>query len=104
MENKINQEKTKNLEQTKIIRTKLLWQWSYVYDQLQMINNFILVMNDKGFYDRFKSLLNYVAEKINLPYEGNIKSVYIVVEQEAVNDDFEKWSKRNIQTMDIAVE
>ncbi|MDE7216145.1 MAG: hypothetical protein K2O08_04995 [Clostridia bacterium] len=52
-------------------------------------------MSDKEFNKKFTDILDYVSNKITMPLEGNIKQMYIVVEQEATNDEYEKWLEDN---------
>ena len=88
-----------------MIRTKQLWHWNYVYEHLNMLFRCRSIMDDEEFRKRFDSLYEFVSEKVNTPYAGDIKSIYIIVEQEAIKDDYEKWVENNIvELLPVAVE
>ncbi|MDE6758112.1 MAG: hypothetical protein K2J89_02390 [Clostridia bacterium] len=98
----INDEKS---EQKILIRTKQSWHWNYVYEHLNMLFRCHPVMDDEEFHKRFDSLYELVAEKISTPYEGDIKNIYVIVEQEAIDDDQEKWLENNrVELLPVAVD
>ena len=82
----------------KIIKTKQDLDWNLVFYLLQMFYDFTAIMQDKEFREQFDKIFNYVADKINTQYDGNIKDFYVIVEQEATNDEeYEEWLKNNKQ-------
>ena len=86
---------------TKIIKTIQSLDWNLVYYYLQMMHTFTGVMNDNEFRKIFDILEKFVSDKIVTPYSGNIQKTYVVVEQEAIKDDYEKWLNNNKEAVTI---
>lgn len=82
-----------NQRRCKVIKVKQSFEWNVVFDYLQMFNMCLEAMRDEEFNKKFTDILDYVSSKISMPFEGNIKQIYVVVEQEATNEEYEKWSE-----------
>ena len=64
-----------------------------MFDYLQLLTGCLEAMSDKEFNKKFTYILEYASNKISLPFEGNIKQMYVVVEQEATDIEYENWSE-----------
>ncbi|MDE5549093.1 MAG: hypothetical protein K2J13_02450, partial [Clostridia bacterium] len=56
--------------------------WNFAFDYLQTLREFPELIDDKGFFELYDKLMDYVDDKIALPNDGNIKDIYVIVEQE----------------------
>ena len=81
----------------KIIKTKQDFDWNLIFNLLQSFYNYTAIMKDQEFREQFDKIFNYVADKIDTPYEGNIKNYYVRVEQEVTDEEYEMWLKNNKQ-------
>ena len=85
-------------DNTKIIKTKQKLDWNLVSYFMRIFYDFPLVMQDKGFSERFDQLYKYVSSKVKPPYNGDILEEYVIVEQEATSDEeYEAWLESNKQ-------
>ena len=81
----------------KIVKTKQRLDWNVVSYFMQIFYGFTAVMQDEGFRERFDPLYKYVASKIVTPYYGDRTDDYVVVEQEATDEEYEAWLESNKQ-------
>lgn len=78
---------------SKVVKVKQSFEWYVVFDYLQLLTGCLEAMSDKEFNKKFTDILEYASNKISLPFEGNIKQMYVVVEQEATDIEYENWSE-----------
>lgn len=62
--------------------TKQDYDLCFLYDILEMIKGtFSIIESDKQLYRRFMELFNYISTRLELPYEGEITDMYVLVAQ-----------------------
>ncbi|MDE5548769.1 MAG: hypothetical protein K2J13_00800 [Clostridia bacterium] len=66
----------------RIIKIKQSIDWNLTFYLLQQFYFLPEIINDTGFREKFDILFNYVTDKITTPYDGDIKDIYVIVEQE----------------------
>ncbi len=78
---------------SKVVKVNQSFERYVVFDYLQLLTGCLEAMSDKEFNKKFTDILEYASNKISLPFEGNIKQMYVVVEQEATDIEYENWSE-----------
>ena len=81
------------IERTKTIYTKQLLAWHTAYNCLATINRLGELKEDKGFYKLYLEMVRYVDDKLDTHYDGSVKDMYAVIEQEASEKEYQKWLK-----------
>ncbi|MDE6757658.1 MAG: hypothetical protein K2J89_00100 [Clostridia bacterium] len=69
---------------TKTIKTKQPLNWNLAYYLFQMVEFPETVKSDVIFREKYDALFEYLESKVITPYDGDIKDIYVVIEQETI--------------------
>ncbi len=87
-------ENNNKIERTKTIYIKQMLAWHTVYDCLATIDRLAELKEDKKFWQIYGEMVRYVDEKLDTHFDGPIKDMYTVVEQEASEEEYQRWLKK----------
>ncbi|MDE5616486.1 MAG: hypothetical protein K2I78_01705 [Clostridia bacterium] len=79
---------------TMLIKTKQSLDWYIAYDCLEMLDRLYEIMQDQEFRRLYDNIMNYVSDKLDTHCEGKIHDIYVMVEQNVKEDEYQDWLKK----------
>ena len=74
------------MKKKKIVKVRQELDWQVIYFFLYPLSDMGIFNNDQEFQKLYTTLFDYVKNKMALPYTGDIRDMYVIVEQECEED------------------